>query len=227
VITGVSGSGKTSLAFDTIFKEGQRRFVESLSTYARRFLGRFEDANVEKIEGLAPAIAIDQKNVSRNPRSTVATVTEIYDYFRLIFARLAKPHCPHCSDKDTLKAETPSILATEIVDTMEQNKLVIISPLYHSSFNHRFTFNDNDAKDIKKIIEKTREAGYVRMQINNNDYVIDDITEEDIKELSKEEIYSVGIVIDRVVVGKDKRARIADALEKAMDLSNGVAHIKA
>ena len=93
VITGVSGSGKTSLAFDTIFKEGQRRFVESLSTYARRFLGRFEDANVEKIEGLAPAIAIDQKNVSRNPRSTVATVTEIYDYFRLIFARLAKPHC--------------------------------------------------------------------------------------------------------------------------------------
>ena len=227
VITGVSGSGKTSLAFDTIFKEGQRRFVESLSTYARRFLGRFEDANVERIEGLAPAIAIDQKNVSRNPRSTVATVTEIYDYFRLIFARLAKPHCPHCSDKDTLKAETPSILATEIVDTMEQNKLVIISPLYHSSFNHRFTFNDNDAKDIKKIIEKTREAGYVRMQINNNDYVIDDITEEDIKELSKEEIYSVGIVIDRVVVGKDKRARIADALEKAMDLSNGVAHIKA
>ncbi len=227
VVTGVSGSGKTSLAFDTIFKEGQRRFVESLSTYARRFLGRFEDADVDKIDGLAPAIAIDQKNVSRNPRSTVATVTEIYDYFRLIFARVSKPHCPYCNDKYTLKAETPSVLATEIADTMNLHKLMIISPLYHSSFNHRFAFYDNDVKNIKKIIEKTREAGYIRMQINNNNYVIDDITEEEINLLSKEEIYSVGIVIDRIVSGKDKRARIADAIEKAMDLSNGVVHIKA
>ncbi len=229
VITGVSGSGKTSLAFETIFKEGQRRFVESLSTYARRFLGRFEDAKVDKIEGLSPAIAIDQKNVSRNPRSTVATVTEIYDYFRLIFARVSTPHCPHCVGKDTLKAESPSILATEITETMENYKLIIISPIYHSSLNHRFAFdieNNNSALDMENIINKIREAGYLRIQINSSDYVIDDISKETIKELSKEEIYSVGIVIDRIIVGKDKRARIADAIEKAMDLSGGIVHIK-
>ena len=229
VITGVSGSGKTSLAFETIFKEGQRRFVESLSTYARRFLGRFEDAKVDKIEGLSPAIAIDQKNVGRNPRSTVATVTEIYDYFRLIFARVSTPHCPYCSGKDTLKAESPSILSTEIAETMENYKLIIISPIYHSSLNHRFAFdieNNNSDFDIERIINKIREAGYLRIQINSSDYVIDDIDKETIKELSKEEIYSLGIVIDRIVVGKDKRARISDAIEKAMDLSGGIVHIK-
>ena len=227
VITGVSGSGKTSLAFETIFKEGQRRFVESLSTYARRFLGRFEDAKVDKIEGLAPAIAIDQKNVSRNPRSTVATVTEIYDYFRLIFARVSTPHCPYCADKDNLKAESPSMLATEISQTMENYKLMIISPIYHSSLNHRFAFNSSDNISIADIIKKIRDAGYIRIQINSSDYIIDDITEEKIKELSKEEIYSIGIVIDRIVAGKDKRARISDAIEKAMDLSGGIVHIKA
>ena len=229
VITGVSGSGKTSLAFETIFKEGQRRFVESLSTYARRFLGRFEDAKVDRIEGLSPAIAIDQKNVSRNPRSTVATVTEIYDYFRLIFARVSTPHCPHCADKDTLKAESPSILATEITETMENYKLIIISPIYHSSLNHRFALyvdDINSYSSIKNLMEKIRNAGYLRIQINSSDYVIDDITEEKIEELSKEEIYSVGIVIDRIVVGKDKRARISYAIEKAMDLSGGIVHIK-
>ena len=227
VITGVSGSGKTSLAFETIFKEGQRRFVESLSTYARRFLGRFEDAKVDKIEGLAPAIAIDQKNVSRNPRSTVATVTEIYDYFRLIFARVSTPHCPYCADKDNLKAESPSMLATEISQTMENYKLMIISPIYHSSLNHRFAFNSSDNISIADIIKKIRDAGYIRIQINSSDYIIDDISEEKIKELSKEEIYSIGIVIDRIVAGKDKRARISDAIEKAMDLSGGIVHIKA
>ena len=227
VITGVSGSGKTSLAFETIFKEGQRRFVESLSTYARRFLGRFEDAKVDKIEGLAPAIAIDQKNVSRNPRSTVATVTEIYDYFRLIFARVSTPHCPYCADKDNLKAESPSMLATEISQTMENYKLMIISPIYHSSLNHRFAFNSSDNISIADIIKKIRDAGYIRIQINSSNYIIDDITEEKIKELSKEEIYSIGIVIDRIVAGKDKRARISDAIEKAMDLSGGIVHIKA
>ena len=227
VITGVSGSGKTSLAFETIFKEGQRRFVESLSTYARRFLGRFEDAKVDKIEGLAPAIAIDQKNVSRNPRSTVATVTEIYDYFRLIFARVSTPHCPYCADKYNLKAESPSMLATEISQTMENYKLMIISPIYHSSLNHRFAFNSSDNISIADIIKKIRDAGYLRIQINSSDYVIDDISEEKIKELSKEEIYSIGIVIDRIVAGKDKRARISDAIEKAMDLSGGIVHIKA
>ena len=227
VITGVSGSGKTSLAFETIFKEGQRRFVESLSTYARRFLGRFEDAKVDKIEGLAPAIAIDQKNVSRNPRSTVATVTEIYDYFRLIFARVSTPHCPYCADKDNLKAESPSMLATEISQTMENYKLMIISPIYHSSLNHRFAFNSSDNISIADIINKIRDAGYIRIQINSSDYIIDDITEDKIKELSKEEIYSIGIVIDRIVAGKDKRARISDAIEKAMDLSGGIVHIKA
>ena len=227
VITGVSGSGKTSLAFETIFKEGQRRFVESLSTYARRFLGRFEDAKVDKIEGLAPAIAIDQKNVSRNPRSTVATVTEIYDYFRLIFARVSTPHCPYCADKYNLKAESPSMLATEISQTMENYKLMIISPIYHSSLNHRFAFNSSDNISIADIIKKIRDAGYIRIQINSSDYIIDDITEEKIKELSKEEIYSIGIVIDRIVAGKDKRARISDAIEKAMDLSGGIVHIKA
>ena len=231
VITGVSGSGKTSLAFETIFKEGQRRFVESLSTYARRFLGRFEDAKVDRIEGLSPAIAIDQKNVSRNPRSTVATVTEIYDYFRLIFARVSTPHCPHCIGKDTLKAESPSMLATEITETMENYKLIIISPIYHSSLNHRFAMlpteeDINSPSSIKSLIEKIRNAGYLRIQINSSDYVIDDITDETIEELSKEEIYSVGIVVDRIVVGKDKRARISDAIEKAMDLSGGIVHIK-
>lgn len=227
VVTGVSGSGKTSLAFETIFKEGQRRFVESLSTYARRFLGRFEDANVEKIEGLAPAIAIDQKNVSRNPRSTVATVTEIYDYFRLIFSRVATPHCPYCKENQTLKKQSPSMLATDITETINGYKLMVIAPLYHSSLSHRFVFNNEDVKDVRQLINKTRESGYVRIQINSLDYIIDDITQDDIKKIEEDEIYSVGIVIDRIIVSKDKRARIADAIEKAMEITNGVVHIKA
>ena len=218
VITGVSGSGKTSLAFETIFKEGQRRFVESLSTYARRFLGRFEDAKVDKIEGLAPAIAIDQKNVSRNPRSTVATVTEIYDYFRLIFARVSTPHCPYCADKDNLKAESPSMLATEISQTMENYKLMIISPIYHSSLNHRFAFNSSDNISIADIIKKIRDAGYIRIQINSSDYIIDDITEEKIKELSKEEL---DLECSKCLVIKtDDSKKVSVLLEKELNTNN-------
>ncbi len=225
VITGVSGSGKTSLAFDTIFKEGQRRFVESLSTYARRFLGRFEDANVDKIEGLAPAIAIDQKNVSRNPRSTVATVTEIYDYFRLIFARIGKPHCPKCDDFSDLKSTTPSQLSTYIVNTLDKHRLMILAPIYHSSFSHRFALLESDIKDIKSIIKKVTELGYLRILINRNDYLIDDMSDEIIKEIEAQDIYSIDIVIDRIVASNDKRARIADACEKAMELSSGIVHL--
>ena len=226
VITGVSGSGKTSLAFDTIFKEGQRRFVESLSTYARRFLGRFEDANVYKIEGLAPAIAIDQKNVSRNPRSTVATVTEIYDYFRLMFARIGVPHCPKCRDKNTLTSTTPSLLSTEIVDTLNGYKLMIVAPLYHSSLLHRFALLEGDIKDIKSVIKKVTELGYLRLLINTEDFVIDDLNDEKIAELEAGDIYSMGIVVDRIIVASDKRARIAEAIERAMEISSGIVHTK-
>lgn len=224
VITGVSGSGKTSLAFETIFKEGQRIFVESLSTYARRFLGKFEDAKVEKIEGLAPAIAIDQKNVSRNPRSTVATVTEIYDYFRILFARISNPKCPHCND-DELKSTSPSVLSTEIVRDFNGYKMNIISPLYHSSFRHRFTFNDSDIKDLKNVLDKTLQSGYTRVMINNADYLIEDMTDDTIASIG-DEIFSIGIVVDRIVVSEDKRARIAEALEKAFELSQGVVHLR-
>ncbi len=227
VITGVSGSGKTSLAFETIFKEGQRRFVESLSTYARRFLGRFDDANVEKIEGLAPAIAIDQKNVSRNPRSTVATVTEIYDYFRLIFARISTAKCPNCNNDNLLLSKTPSIISKELVSKFDSYKLVIISPLYNAHFEYEFTFNNSNCNDIKSIISFVRESSFLRIIINDDYYIIDDITDDDIKRLSKEDIFFIGIIIDRVIISSDKRARISDALENAMNISDGVAYIKA
>lgn len=226
VITGVSGSGKTSLAFDTIFSEGQRRFVESLSTYARRFLGRLEDADVEKIEGLAPAIAIDQKNVNRNPRSTVATVTEIYDYLRIIFARIAQPHCSKCPDDKPLESTTPSLLANEIITAHAYSKISIIAPLYNSAMHHRFVFSEDDVKNIKKCLEKVRETNYIRIVINGAEYLIEDMTNDEIKKIESEDIYSFGIVIDRIISDSEKAPRIAEAIERAMDISNGVVHTK-
>ncbi len=227
VVTGVSGSGKTSLAFDTIFSEGQRKFVESLSTYARRFLGRLEDASVEKIQGLAPAIAIDQKNINRNPRSTVATVTEIYDYLRLIYARISSPHCSDCKDDSKpLQNTSPSSLSLELIKNYNGYKLNIIAPLYNSSMKHRFALTNSDIKNINKSLKKSMESGYMRIVINKDEYIIEDITDDDIKNIEKEEIYSVGIVVDRIIVDDEKRARIAEAIEKSMEISNGIVHVK-
>ncbi|MBI4975886.1 MAG: excinuclease ABC subunit UvrA [Spirochaetes bacterium] len=229
VITGLSGSGKTSLAFDTIFKEGQRRFVESLSTYARRFLGRFENTDVDRIEGLSPAIAIDQKNVSRNPRSTVATVTEIYDYLRLLYARIGVPYCPECGTK--LTAHSPSLLGKEIAAAHAGEKCYIIAPLYDAALKHRFAVpqGEMDATHLKKIIETARTDNFMRLVIDKDEYLIEDINDAVIKKLCPSNgscVQFAGIVIDRIIPEVSKAARIAEALTQAFSYSEGVALIR-
>lgn len=221
VVSGVSGSGKSSLAFDTVFKEGQRRFVESLSTYARRFLGKAEDAEVEKIEGLAPAIAIDQKNVSRNPRSTVATVTEIYDYMRLLYARTAKAYCPHCGEE--LRSENPSALASKLARNRAKERLYVCAPLYDKSLQHRFVFSDEDVKDTNKLMSRVREGGYHRVIVNGEEFVVDDITNEDEERFNEDGVKVVDAVIDRIIVDPKKVPRIAEALENAFEAAEGAA----
>ncbi len=205
VITGVSGSGKSSLAFDTIYAEGQRRYVESLSAYARQFLGRMEKPAVDYIEGLSPAVSIDQKGPSRNPRSTVGTVTEIYDYLRLLFARVGHPHCPGCGREITM--QTVQQIVDAVQNLPEKSRIMILAPLVR------------DRKgEYQAVFDDLRKAGYARVRV---DGTIHDLSGE--LQLEKNKKHSIEVVVDRLVVGQSgSRERIADSVETALKLGAGV-----
>lgn len=204
VITGLSGSGKSSLAFDTIYAEGQRRYVESLSSYARQFLGQMEKPAVESIDGLSPAVSIDQKTTSKNPRSTIGTVTEIYDYLRLLYARIGVPHCPICGRE--IKQQTVDQIVDRVMNLGEGTKLQILSPIVRARKGEHI-----------KDLENARKSGYVRVRV---DGIIYDLSEE-IK-LEKNKKHTIEIVIDRIVIKKDVRSRLADSIETAGELSGGI-----
>ena len=202
VITGLSGSGKSSLAFDTIYAEGQRRYVESLSAYARQFLGNIEKPDVDLIEGLSPAISINQKTTSKNPRSTVATVTEIYDYLRLLYARIGEIYCPN----HHVKIESSSI--SQIVDSImampERSRIQIVAPMIKEKKGTH-----------KKLIEKLAKEGYIRFKIDGENYEVDEIPE-----LNKNKKHSISVIIDRIVIKEGVEGRLADSLETSLHLSN-------
>lgn len=205
VMTGVSGSGKSSLAFDTIYADGQRRYVESLSSYARMFLGQMEKPDVDSIEGLSPAISIDQKTTSKNPRSTVGTVTEIYDYLRLLYARIGIPHCPECGRE--IKQQTVDQIVDRIMCYPEGTKLQLLAPIVKGRKGEH-----------TKELERARKSGYVRVRADGNMY---DLSEE-IK-LEKNKKHSIEIVVDRLVVKDGIETRLADSLETVMNISGGTA----
>jgi len=207
VFTGLSGSGKSSLAFDTVYAEGQRRYVESLSSYARMFLGQMEKPDVDYIEGLSPAIAIDQKTTSKNPRSTVGTVTEIYDYLRLLWARIGVPHCPKCGKE--IKQQTIDQIIDQIMLLPEGTRIQILAPVVRSRKGEH-----------KKVFEDARKSGYVRARVDGNLY---DLSEE--IELEKNKKHSIEVVVDRLAVKPDALQRLTDSVETASNLSNGVAII--
>ncbi len=204
VFTGLSGSGKSSLAFDTIYAEGRRRYVESLSSYARQFLGQMDKPNVESIEGLSPAISIDQKSTSKNPRSTVGTVTEIYDYLRLLYARIGIPHCPECGRE--IVRQTVDDITNQVLELKEGTKIVILGPIARGK-KGRF----------EKEIENIRKSGFARVRI---DGIIYDLSEE-IK-LDKNIKHNIEVVVDRLVVKQGIRSRLADSIETATGLSQGL-----
>ena len=204
VLTGLSGSGKSSLAFDTIYAEGQRRYMESLSSYARQFLGQMEKPNVESIEGLSPAISIDQKSTNRNPRSTVGTVTEIYDYFRLLYARIGIPHCPNCGRE--IKKQTIDQMVDQIMGLEQGTKLQLLAPVVRGRKGEHV-----------KVLERAKKAGYVRVRIDGNLY---DVTEE-IK-LDKNIKHNIEIIVDRLVIKEGIERRLTDSIENVMKLSDGL-----
>ena len=195
VITGISGSGKSSLAFDTIYAEGQRRYVESLSAYARQFLGQMDKPDVDSIEGLSPAISIDQKTTSRNPRSTVGTVTEVYDYLRLLYARIGRPHCPKCGKP--ISQQTVDQIVDALLAYPAGTRMQILAPLVRGRKGEH-----------QKVLEDVRKAGYVRVRVDGQ---VREITEE-IK-LDKNKKHHIEAVVDRVIVRPDQRQRLADSLE--------------
>lgn len=204
VLTGLSGSGKSSLAFDTIYAEGQRRYMESLSSYARQFLGQMEKPDVESIEGLSPAISIDQKSTNRNPRSTVGTVTEIYDYFRLLYARIGIPHCPKCGRE--IKKQTVDQMVDQVMEMPERTKLQLLAPVVKARKGEH-----------AKLLEKARKSGFVRVKIDGNVY---DLSEE-IK-LEKNNKHLIEIVVDRLIVKPGIEKRLTDSIETVLGLSDGL-----
>lgn len=203
VITGLSGSGKSSLAFDTIYAEGQRRYVESLSSYARQFLGLMEKPDVDQIDGLSPAISIDQKSTSRNPRSTVATVTEIYDYLRLLFARIGVPHCPICGQ--TVERQTIAAIVDQVAGLPTDARMMLLAPVV------------NDKKGaFEHVPEQYQRAGFARVRVDGVVYALDEFPE-----LDKKYKHTIEVVIDRIVNDEDSRTRLAQSVEQALDIADG------
>ena len=204
VLTGLSGSGKSSLAFDTIYAEGQRRYMESLSSYARQFLGQMEKPNVESIEGLSPAISIDQKTTNRNPRSTVGTVTEIYDYFRLLYARIGIPHCPKCGKE--IKKQTVDQMVDQIMELPEGTKIQLLAPVVRGKKGRH-----------EKLFERAKKSGYVRVRVDGNLYELsEEIT------LDKNIKHNIEIIVDRLVVRPGIEKRMTDSIENVMELAEGL-----
>ena len=208
VFTGVSGSGKSSLAFDTIFAEGQRRYIESLSTYARQFLGQMDKPDVDYIDGLTPAISIDQKSTSNNPRSTVGTVTEIYDYLRLLFARIGTPFCPKCGKP--IKPQTIDEIVDSILRLDNGTKIQILAPIVKGKKG-----------EFQSLFEELRQEGFVRVKVDGEIYNLD---EDEIK-LAKTKVHTISVVVDRVVVKQEARSRIADSVQIALKKADGITNI--
>ena len=204
VLTGLSGSGKSSLAFDTIYAEGQRRYMESLSSYARQFLGQMEKPDVESIEGLSPAISIDQKSTNRNPRSTVGTVTEIYDYMRLLYARIGIPHCPKCGKE--IKKQTIDQMVDQIMELPERSKIQLLAPVVRGRKGEHV-----------KVLDQAKKSGFVRVRIDGNQY---ELSEE--IHLDKNIKHNIEIVVDRLIVRSGIEKRLTDSIETAMSLGNGL-----
>jgi len=203
VITGLSGSGKSSLAFDTLFAEGQRRFVESLSAYARQFLGLMQKPRVEHISGLSPAIAIEQRNRSTGLRSTVGTSTDIYDYLRLIYAHIGLPHCPDCGKPIT--PQTTEEIINSILDMPDKSKIQILAPVVSGRKGEH-----------KDILDRAKRSGFVRVRINGEIYLIDEAAITD-----KNKKHSIEIIIDRIIVKPSVKTRVADSVETALRIGNG------
>ena len=204
VFSGLSGSGKTTLAFDTIFAEGQRRYMESLSSYARQFLGSYDKPNVDSIDGLSPSIAIDQKSVSHNPRSTVGTVTEIYDYLRLLFGRVGVPYCP--THHTPIISFSPSMMTDIVLDYPEGTKIQLLAPVVH-----------DEKGTHKEILDKIRVNGFSRLRVDNTPLLI-----EEVKDLDKNKRHNIDIIVDRIIVKKENRTRIYESIETALDWSHGL-----
>ena len=204
VLTGLSGSGKSSLAFDTIYAEGQRRYMESLSSYARQFLGQMEKPDVESIEGLSPAISIDQKSTNRNPRSTVGTVTEIYDYMRLLYARIGIPHCPKCGRE--IKKQTVDQMVDQIMALPEKTRIQLLAPIVRGRKGRH-----------EKVLEQAKKSGYVRVRIDGNLYELTEAIE-----LEKNIKHNIEIVVDRLVVKEGIEKRLSDSIDAVMGLTGGL-----
>ena len=204
VLTGLSGSGKSSLAFDTIYAEGQRRYVESLSSYARMFLGQMDKPDVDSIDGLSPAISIDQKTTSKNPRSTVGTVTEIYDYLRLLWARCGTPHCPKCGKE--IRRQSVDQIVDQIMQLPERTKFQILAPVVRGKKGEH-----------QKVFEDARRGGYARVRVDGSIY---ELSEE--ISLDKNKKHHIEVVVDRLIMKPDLASRLPDAVETAANLSCGL-----
>src|SRR5213596_2701741 len=208
VITGLSGSGKSSLAFDTIYAEGQRRYVESLSAYARQFLGQMDKPDVDSIEGLSPAISIDQKTTSRNPRSTVGTVTEIYDYLRLLWARVGHPHCPNCGRP--IAAQSAEQIIDQVMTLEDGTRFMVMAPVVRGRKG-----------EYGKLFEELRAEGYTRVKVDGEVRRL----EEDIV-LDKKFKHDISVVVDRLQMREDLRRRLADSIETAVALAEGLVEVE-
>ncbi len=204
VFTGLSGSGKSSLAFDTIFAEGQRRYVESLSAYARQFLGQMDKPDVDFIEGLSPAVSIDQKSTNRNPRSTVGTITEVYDYLRLLFARAGRPHCPNCGR--AIAKQTPQNIVDQILALDEGVRFQVLAPVVRE---RKGEFVD--------LFSDFTVQGFSRARVDGTVYSLNEVPK-----LKKQEKHTIEVVVDRLAVKKESKSRITDSIETALKLASGV-----
>src|ERR671924_1143544 len=207
VITGLSGSGKSSLAFDTIYAEGQRRYVESLSAYARQFLGQMDKPDVDSIEGLSPAISIDQKTTSRNPRSTVGTVTEIYDYLRLLWARIGHPHCHVCGEP--IAGQSIEQIIDHVMTLPEETRFMVLAPVVRGRKG-----------EYKDLLEELRAEGFTRAKVDGELKML-----EDEIELDKKYKHDIAVVVDRLVLRSDSRKRLADSIETAVALAEGIVEV--
>ena len=207
VITGLSGSGKSSLAFDTLYAEGQRRYVESLSAYARQFLGVMDKPDVDRIDGISPAISIDQRKSIHNPRSTVGTITEIYDYLRLLFARIGKPHCPNCGK--LISKQTVDQIVEQILKLKGSKEITVLGPVVRGKKGEHHA-----------VLEEIQRAGFIRVRMEGDIYPIEEAL---VKPIDKNKKHNIEVVVDRLVLSKDlDRSRLVDSLETALKLGKGV-----